>query len=862
MTGSEHAAAAAMTALEKKDLVAARQWAKTALATHDNGRPLSWAQAHRCLAMVYWREENLGKCRHHFVEEAHLLGDLKPPNLPRFLGARDNVALLDYKLGRFDAALAMREETLNIAKSDPSVSAVLLRRLERRLAQSLQRHGCMDAAERSFARARPADDDSYSDQQAWHVAVALLAEQRGDIGTAAKRYDELLAFLDAHGDQEGHDEALANALLARLDLGDQENVATLLYNLHRSVKTNGRAAGCLRLLDVRTLLLNGRGRFAAAAAVAERADRLMASLVGFEHEDLINRAAVRAAMLRGAGRRAEAKALLLARLPREPTPAATAALVELGEMQVEESAYGQSLPTLELALAGEIGQDFAEARWRTLLALSDATYGNGKLKAGLLLGKMALEPVRAAAASLSGGNRGRWLQGRVAAYERVLDRLSLAGRLPEAAVLQMRRFQETSREIGFRRPELDRTLAPVPYRPGEAVLRGRFYDLQQSIAPRSDGRKAIAKWLADVLEQDFHGPDEAFPCHPRGIALWLLAGSERARAILSDASGDLHEYPIPMAPEELARGVRALREAIADRSDNWADISRRLRKAILGAVTSDLGGLRQLELIAPGLFAYIPFAALHDGRSFLVERFDLAMRTGQSARSSTASPPKDWKVAALGASLGGAGLGSLPGVHKEISGLSAFSHLRKQLDTNFTATSLRQELSLAPQILHVASHFRFQPAQPHLSTLTLGDGTVMPITTLSGPEYDFSTIELLVLAACETGVSDSLDIGVEGIAGLAQAKGARTVVASLWEVPDTGTAQVMSHFYAELLQQQQADIPAALAAAQRAMISQIPAVASSNAARGGGIGGGHRPSSAWHPLDWAGFSVFISESAT
>lgn len=72
----------------------------------------------------------------------------------------------------------------------------------------------------------------------------------------------------------------------------------------------------------------------------------------------------------------------------------------------------------------------------------------------------------------------------------------------------------------------------------------------------------------------------------------------------------------------------------------------------------------------------------------------------------------------------------------------------------------------------------------------------------------------------------------------------------------------MSHFYAELLRQQQADIPVALAAAQRAMISQIPAVASFNSARGGGIGGGHRPSSTWHPLGWAGFSVFVSESAT
>lgn len=857
VTGAAEAAHAAMKALASNDLVTARQDAERALALRDDGSPSAWALAHRCLAMVHWREEEPARCRDHFAEEARLLGEMKPPDMERLLGARDDVALLDYKLGHFAAALAMREETRRLAESDPSVSPVLRRRLERRLAQSLQRHGAMNAAEQLYARAKPASTDSYGDQLGWHTAVALLAEQRGDISTAASRYDEMLAFLEAHGDQEGHDEALANVILTRLDLGEDRRVATLLRNLRCSVRG---VAGRLRLLDVRTVLLQGRGRFAAAAAVAAQADRLMAGLVSADHEDLVNRAAVRAAMLRAAGRRSEAKALVLARLPGKPTPGATAALIELGEMLVEEGAYVQALSTLELALAGEAGQDFAEARWRTLLALSDAAVADGKPKAGLLLGKMALEPVRQTAASLSGESRGGWMRSRAAAYDRVLDRLALAGRLPEAAVLQLRRLQEASREIGFRRPELERTLSPVPYRPGEAALRARYDDLQRAAVPRSDAREDIASWLADVLAQDLDAPAEYTPRQPWGTALWLLAGNGRARAVLADAAGGTHEYPIPMTPEELARGVRALREAIVDRSDDWADISRRLRQAIFGAVTGDLGGLQRLDLVAPGVFAFVPFAALHDGRSFLVERFELALRTGQPGRPPATSAPKAWQVAALGASVARPGLEPLPGVHDELVQLAAFSGFRSRIDADFTAASLREELAAAPQLVHVASHFHFQPARPHLSTLALGDGTALPIAALSGPEYDFSAVELLVLAACDTGVSDSLDMGVEGLAGLAQAKGAGTVVASLWQVPDTGTARVMSRFYAELREQQHADAAAALAAAQRAMIADGTATMSSTT-RAGGIGGGRRLSSAWHPIDWAGFAVFVAEPA-
>lgn len=66
-------------------------------------------------------------------------------------------------------------------------------------------------------------------------------------------------------------------------------------------------------------------------------------------------------------------------------------------------------------------------------------------------------------------------------------------------------------------------------------------------------------------------------------------------------------------------------------------------------------------------------------------------------------------------------------------------------------------------------------------------------------DLDLSGLELAVLSACETGLGDVA--GGEGSYGLQRAfhyTGARNVVASLWKVPDEGTAALMGSFYRHL----------------------------------------------------------------
>ena len=95
---------------------------------------------------------------------------------------------------------------------------------------------------------------------------------------------------------------------------------------------------------------------------------------------------------------------------------------------------------------------------------------------------------------------------------------------------------------------------------------------------------------------------------------------------------------------------------------------------------------------------------------------------------------------------------------------------------------------LHANLIHIAAHGAFSPADPLVSAVGLDDG---PLTVKELQELRLHA-ELVVLSGCDTGKSTTN--GADEVLGLTQAllqAGARAAVVSLWKVDDESTAQFM-----------------------------------------------------------------------
>ncbi|HSZ63640.1 MAG TPA: CHAT domain-containing tetratricopeptide repeat protein [Terriglobales bacterium] len=228
--------------------------------------------------------------------------------------------------------------------------------------------------------------------------------------------------------------------------------------------------------------------------------------------------------------------------------------------------------------------------------------------------------------------------------------------------------------------------------------------------------------------------------------------------------------------------------------------------ALLASTEAHLKSLYQ-ELVAPirhlldaqhlvfvqhGLLHYVPFHALHDGQSYLIDRFAISYAPSASIYAHCLTK----EAVTTGDSLIlGIPDDRTPAISAEVNSLAMMlPHSRLFLGEDASEAVLR---TYGPQSksIHIATHGYFRQDNPMFSSIRLGTShlSLYDMAHLQLP------VDLVVLSGCATGLNvvtpgDEL-MGL--VRGLLQA-GARSLVLSLWDVHDDSTKEFMIEFYSRL----------------------------------------------------------------
>ncbi|MDF8334347.1 CHAT domain-containing protein [Novosphingobium cyanobacteriorum] len=258
--------------------------------------------------------------------------------------------------------------------------------------------------------------------------------------------------------------------------------------------------------------------------------------------------------------------------------------------------------------------------------------------------------------------------------------------------------------------------------------------------------------------------------------------------------------------------------------DSWRAPARRLYDILVAPVADKLGPDGTLVVIPDGPLSALPFAALLDERQhFLIERATVGT-VPSLAYSQPGAPLRAQQAGVVAASLAKEVIlpvGTFPALAGtgEEARFAVVGLKHGQLIENFHRADLVHALAARQtDVLHLATHASFNGRSDR--SYIVADGEQIPIADLRNliaqNQARGEQLDLLVLSACETAVGD--DQASLGLAGAAVQSGARSVLASLWQVNDAGTAQLMKAFYQGLAAGK--GKAAALRDAQRQLIAQ------------------------------------------
>ncbi|MEK6324979.1 MAG: tetratricopeptide repeat protein [Acidobacteriota bacterium] len=527
----------------------------------------------------------------------------------------------------------------------------------------------------------------------------------------------------------------------------------------------------------------------------------------------------------------------------------------LGEKQKALDYFNQALPILR-AVGDRSGE---AATLRNLMALWAAR--NPSLAVFYLKQAVnVLQQLRANIADLDKELQKTFLRTNESTYRGLADWLIFSGRLPEAQqvlnlfkdqqffdfnrdmqkpaarltltvheALIAERYEQTTKRIEIVGRQFDELKLKVGERQPSAQQAAQLGQLQAQLKTASDEFLAVLKQaeaefaqpsaekdkvgeIADTRELQNALRELSRQTGQKAVAVYILVVEDKLRALLITAdniTAALH----PIKGDELNQKALQLWGLLQSDKYDPRPLAQELYSIVFKPIEAQLPKDTNTILWSlDGSLRYVPMAALHDGKQYLIERYNhVAFTRADSERLLRAVSPR-WTGLGLGSSqahtvelLGDKiTFNALPGVTEELRVLfrqkgSPSGLLDGEVlpDARFTKTTMLAGLKQKRPLVHISSHFSFRPGDEARSFLLLGDGTAMTLEEMKQHTDLFAGVELLTLSACNTAAQQPGANGreIDGFAELAQRLGAGSVMATLWPVADNSTPWLMREFY-------------------------------------------------------------------
>ena len=315
---------------------------------------------------------------------------------------------------------------------------------------------------------------------------------------------------------------------------------------------------------------------------------------------------------------------------------------------------------------------------------------------------------------------------------------------------------------------------------------------------------------------------------------------------------------LAVSPSELASTVTLFRNAVRNPALNFKPAARKLWETLLAPLWQREPRMRRgrVHFEVDGALRYIPFAALHDGRSFLAQKVvvtqgDVALneRMIEPVGARTGAVINAKSLIALGAGTHDDAMPTLPHVATEMQSVTSawktVSHNAARQSDDARRVDVLRAIADQPTVLHLAAHYRFRPGSETRSSLLLHGGEQLSMAEMR--QHSFAGIRLVTLSACDSALDFDDGAEVSGLARTLIASGAESVLGSLWAVSDEASAVWMAKFYSDWggreTKMAKAD---AIARVQRQFIRTAKVAQKTDAAR----------SPDWsHPYFWAPYVI-------